>query len=84
MANFEPDNLNQYEWQKSVRDALLELNPDVLKQKVADAEAAIFERLQALAKAGGTSEERQALEDAVNSLRVLKREMLKFPDWRPD
>lgn len=84
MANLDGDNLNRYEWQKSVRDALLELNPIVLKQKVADAETALFERLQTLAKADGTTEERQALEDAANSLRVLKRETLKFPDWRPD
>ena len=86
MANIESDS-NQYDWQKPVLEALLELDPSVLQKKVADAETVIFERMQALANdvthcnhAG----ERQALQDAANSLRVLKREILKFPDWRPD
>jgi hypothetical protein len=88
MANVESDYLDGYAWQKVVREALLELNPKALPQKVADAETAIFERLQALANGhganGNNAEERQALQDAVNSLRVLKRETLKFPDWRPE
>jgi hypothetical protein len=88
MADTGRNYLNGYEWQKQVRDALLELDPKALLQKVADAETAIFERLQALAKVDGSqsdnAQERQALQDAVNSLRVLKRETLKFPDWHPD
>lgn len=82
MANFEPENEDRFEWQKPVREALLELDPERLKQKVANAEAAIFERLQVLSRDNGTAEERQALQDATNSLRVVKREVLKFPDWQ--
>ena len=88
MANIESDNSNHYEWQNAVQEALLELNPKALTQKVAEAEHAIFNRLQALANAHASNsdhlEERQALQDAVNSLRVLKRETLNFPDWRPE
>ena len=88
MADIGRDDLHGYEWQKLVRDALLELDPKALPQKVANAESAIFERLQALAKVDAPNsddaEERQALQDAVNSLRVLKREVLKFPDWHSE
>ena len=93
MANSESDNSNRYKWQKPLQEALLEFDAKALQQKVADAETAIFERLQTLAKAKPDDqinpddqgkEERQALQDAVNSLRVLKREALNFPDWRPD
>jgi hypothetical protein len=84
MANFELENEDRFEWQTPVREALLELDPERLEQKVANAEAAIFERLQVLSGDNGTAEERQALQDATNSLRVVKREVLKFPDWQVD
>ena len=48
------------------------------------AEAVIFDRLQALAQIPDSPEhtaERQAMEDALNALRVLKRNKLNFPDW---
>jgi hypothetical protein len=53
-----------------------------LKQKIAEAEAAIFERLQALSDGKTISDERQALDDATKALRVVKRGVLKFLDWR--
>jgi hypothetical protein len=45
------------------------------------AETAIFNRLQAIPRNPDTDAERQAIEDAVASLRVLKRDKLGFPDW---
>jgi hypothetical protein len=42
---------------------------------------AIFNRLQAISQGSNHTAERQAIEDALASLRVLKRDNLGFPDW---
>lgn len=49
---------------------------------MAEAEASIFERLHELSTASESSEERRALLDATNTLRVLKKESLKYADWK--
>jgi hypothetical protein len=69
------------EWQKVLQEALLELDTDKLKQRVAAAEIAIFKRLQAISRDRDRTAERQAIEDALASLRFLKRQSLDFPDW---
>lgn len=73
-------------WQEPYQQAMLELEPGKLQQKVLDAEAAIYRRLQQLtdgeAHTDGAWEERLAIDDAISSLRVLQVEKLKFPDWR--
>jgi hypothetical protein len=51
-----------------------------LRANLNNAEAAILNRLQALSTAAN-EEERTALDDAIRSLRILKRDKLKFPDW---
>jgi hypothetical protein len=84
MANLEPEGVNPFAWQKPRREAVVEINPEILKQKVAEAELAIFERLQELSGATDSAAERGALEDASNTLRVLKKEILKYPDWKSD
>jgi len=84
MANLESAGLNQFGWQKPLRDALLELDPEQLQRKVTEAETAIFERLQELSLTPDSTEERRALQDATNSLRVLKKESLQYPDWKSD
>jgi hypothetical protein len=71
-------------WQKLCREALIELDPDKLKERVAAAEAAVFMRSQELAHSSDAQAERQALRDATSSLRFLKRDVLKFPDWEPE
>jgi hypothetical protein len=73
---------NKFEWQSTLREALMELNPERLKIKVAKAEEAIFQRLQSLNHQTDGAEERHALQDASNMLLTLKREALKYPDWR--
>jgi len=83
MENFVPEN-NKFEWQKTLQEAMVEPNPDKLKERVAEAEAAIFLRLQALAQSPNGAVEKQALQDASQLLLSLKREALKFPDWRPE
>jgi hypothetical protein len=79
-----PSGYNRFEWQRVLHEALVEVNTEKLKGKVAEAEAAIFERLQALREGYDSAEERHALQDASNALLTLKREVLKFPDWRPE
>ena len=70
------------EWQKPYHDALLELNPQKLVQRVNEAERAILSRLQEIRIGSDSRMEAQAIEDALNGLRVLKNETAKFT--RPD
>jgi hypothetical protein len=75
MPAFETDgvDLKYPEWQGPLRAAVLELDKTRLKTLVADAEAAISARQQALAAATNGQEERQALADGLSLLRALKR-----------
>jgi hypothetical protein len=54
-------------------------------ERVHAAEVAIFNRLQELAKdktlASSHHAEREALDTAIETLRVIKRDRLGFPDW---
>jgi hypothetical protein len=60
------------EWQKPYHDALLEPNPQKLVQRVSEAETAILSRLQEIRIGSDSRMEAQAIEDALNGLRVLK------------
>lgn len=75
------DYLEYPDWQRPVQEALLELDRDKPKARVAEAEAVIFNRLQAISQGPDHNAERQAIEYALSSLRILKRETLGFPDW---
>jgi hypothetical protein len=75
------DNYN-FEWQQTLREALMERDPDRLRDRVAEAEAAVFLRLQDLGQAQGSFAERRALHEATETLLALKRDALKFPDWK--
>jgi hypothetical protein len=66
------------EWQKLYHDALLELNPQKLGQRVNEAERAILSRLQEIPIGSDSRMEAQAIDDALNGLRVLKNETVKF------
>jgi len=75
----------EYQWREPYQQALLELDPVQLRQKVIDAEAAITRRLQELSVDGhgpGATEERQAINDAISNLRILQTEKLQFPVWK--
>lgn len=61
------------EWQKPFLQALLELDEEKLSERVAAAEAAISKRLQVIAYDPLQQMERHAIEDALSSLRILKR-----------
>ena len=69
------------DWQQDFQAALLELDPQKLSERIANAETAIFKRQQAISQSPNHVAERQAIEDALASLRVLKRDNLGFPDW---
>jgi hypothetical protein len=69
------------EWQHEYLAALVELDPKTLFERVAAAETAIFNRLQSISHNPDSHAERQAIEDALVGLRILKRDNLGFPDW---
>jgi hypothetical protein len=68
-------------WQHEYQAALVELDREKLKGRVAAAETAIYKRLQQLSQSSDDFAERRVIEDALHSLRVLKRDELKYPDW---
>jgi hypothetical protein len=60
---------------------LLEFDRNKLHDRVEAAETAIFKRLQSLSQNSDHNAERQAIQDALSRLRVLKNQILGFPDW---
>jgi len=69
------------EWQRPYHAALLELDPKKLAHHAAEAEAAIFKRLQQLSNSQDGQAERQLIQGAISALKILKRDSLNFPDW---
>lgn len=67
------------EWQHEYLAALVELDPKTLFERVTAAETAIFNRLQAISHNPDSHAERQAIEDALVGLRILK----KGESWIP-
>jgi hypothetical protein len=66
-------NIEKQHWIDLYRAALLELNPEKLHQRIADAHTAIRMRVEVLSMdSGGTPEERQALSDALRALETLR------------
>jgi len=65
------------EWQNEYQVALLELDRKRLLERVTAAETAIFNRIKAILP--NHAAERQAIEDALASLRVLRRDNLGLP-----
>jgi len=66
------------EWQKPYHEALLEPNLQKVAERVNEAERAILSRLQEIRVGSDNRMEAQAIEDALNGLRVLKNETVKF------
>jgi len=78
----EAEQLEFPQWQAPLHDAILEFNLEKLPAKVHRVETMIFERLQQLYAANDGARERQAINDALEILRTVKRERLQFPDWK--
>jgi hypothetical protein len=68
-------------WQSEYNAALVEADREKLKERVEAAETAIYQRLQQISQNSDHHTERNRIEDALNSLRVFKRDELGFPDW---
>jgi hypothetical protein len=63
-------------WQREFEAALLESDPQKLRQLVEAAEAAIFVRSQALAESADRRAEQQAISDAIRTLQAIQVEKL--------
>jgi hypothetical protein len=65
-------------WIKLYKAALLESDPSRLPGRIADARAALTERLEALRKTSPPAErERRTIEEALNSLQLLERRKME-------
>ena len=75
-------------WQEPCQQAMLELDPAKLREKLLNAETAIFRRLQELsdgeAHMDGAGKEKLAINEAISALRILQKEKLQFPDWKSE
>ena len=74
-------NIKYPPWQRVFEAALLEGDPQTLRQRVDAAETAIFLRSQALVGNAQGHAERQAISDAIRTLRSIQKEKLGYPDW---
>jgi hypothetical protein len=66
------------QWQNEYQAALVELDREKLPERVAAAEASLYKRLQQIPQGSDDQAERQAIEDALAGLRILKRDSLGF------
>lgn len=62
----------QEHWKALYRAAILETDRNAIPQKVSEAEYAVLARGRQLFYNGGTSEEKESLEDALYALRAFK------------
>jgi hypothetical protein len=74
-------NIKYPHWQREFEAAIIEADLQKLRQRVDAAEAALFQRSQALAEDPQRHAERQAISDAIQTLRTIQRERLGYPDW---
>ena len=75
--------LSYPQWQTPYREALLEADKEKLEAKIHLAEWKIFQRLQTISADSDHHGEKSAIADALNALRVLKRDTLNYPNWNP-
>ena len=74
-------NLKFPDWQPEFEAALLEADPEKLRERLEAAEVAMFLRSQALAHSPDGHVEKQALREAITKLRLIQTEKLGYPDW---
>jgi hypothetical protein len=65
--------------QREFEAALLERDPQKLREHVDAAVAAMFQRSQALVESANGHAEQQAISDAIRTLRTIQREKLGYP-----
>jgi len=80
-----PGGISFPSWQSDLQAAVNESDPEKLLARVHAAEISIFNRLQELGKFPPQDElhqrERESIAKALETLRLLKRDRLGFPDW---
>jgi hypothetical protein len=76
-----PQSTTQLDWQQKFQAALLEGDSKKLPPLVEAAEAAIYLRLQSLVDSPDGHVERNALTDAIRTLRAIQTGKLHYPDW---
>ena len=74
------NNLEYPEWQRPYLEALLDIHKVDFQERLAGVETIILRRLAAIAGDGQHFAEWQAIQDALNSLRVLRKDDAKVPD----
>ena len=62
------------DWKDLYQQAVVELDPAKLTNRITDARNAILDRIQETISVAATYQERQELTDALNGLRVLRQE----------
>jgi hypothetical protein len=67
-------------WQVLFQKAMAETDPDKLLPLVMAAENAMFDRSQELMNSFDGEEERQAINDALRTIRTIQIEKLNFPE----
>ncbi len=66
-------------WKLLYQEVLVAHRPQELRRKIQSAEAAIYQRLQAMAHNASDQSERQVIADAVFTLRILQRGKTHLP-----
>lgn len=67
-----PPQLTHSDWKTLYRAAICESDKSVVCQKVSDAEAAVLARRREMFYSGGSSDEKESLEDALYLLRAYR------------
>jgi hypothetical protein len=73
------EELKYPKWQAPVQDLILEFDREKLSEKVRRVESLISDRLQQLRQEGNGGGELQAIDDALRTLRIIKRDTLDRP-----
>jgi len=68
------------QWQALLQEIVIEFDREALANKIQKAEAVIFERLQQLSPEIIADGEREAINNALSILRIIKRDRLGYPD----
>lgn len=76
------EELKYPKWQSEFEEAIVEFDPEKLTEKIKQFELAVFVHLQELACNSDHHDERQAIADALSTLREVKRDKLSHPDWK--
>jgi hypothetical protein len=70
------------DWQAPLQELILEFDSAKLPEKVQCVEGLISERLRQLTQNSDGHVEREAIQDALNILRIIKREKRTIPDQK--